>query len=89
MRVWVEDELSEISLINQILEVSSEGTTFDGGMTYHVIEGAIILISGSFQVLCKQSSRASDQRLIFDGVEHMAYGNSEWNYVGLYRAVLV
>jgi len=47
----VEDELLEISLINQILEVSSEGPTFDGGMTHPIVEGALIPGSGSLQVL--------------------------------------
>ena len=44
----VEDELSEISLINQILEVS-EGPAFDDGITHPVMEGAIIQDSGPFR----------------------------------------
>ena len=46
----VEDELSEISLINQILEVSSESLAFDGEMTHPVIED-VIPGSGSIRVL--------------------------------------
>ena len=75
----VEDELSEISLINQILEVSSEGPTFDSEMTHPVMEGAVILESGSLWVLRERSSWAPDLRLVFDGVEHMIDGNPKWN----------
>jgi len=75
----VEDELSEISLINQILEVSSEGPTFDGEMTHPVMEGAVILEFGSLWVLRERSSWAPDLRLVFDGVEHMIDGNPKWN----------
>jgi len=39
----VKDELSEISLINQILEVSSEGPIVDGEMAHPVMEGTYSL----------------------------------------------
>ena len=42
-----EDELSEISLINQILYLLLEGPIFDGGMTHPVMKGAVITGSGS------------------------------------------
>ena len=71
----VEDELSEISLIDQILKVSSESPAFNGGMTYPIVEGAVIPGSGSLRVLRERSSRAPDQRLVFDGVEHMVDEN--------------
>ena len=38
---------SEISLINQILEVTSEGPTVDSEMAYTFIEGAVLLESRS------------------------------------------
>jgi len=75
----IEDELSEISLINQILEVSSEGPAYNGGMTHPVMEGAVILGSRSLRVLRERSSQTPDPRLVFDGVEHMLDENPEWN----------
>jgi len=57
----VENELSEISLINQILEVSLDGSAFDGGINHLVMEGAVISGFGSLRVLREQSSRAPDQ----------------------------
>ena len=41
----VEDELSEISLINQVLEVSSEDSALDGRVTHPVVEGVVLLRS--------------------------------------------
>ena len=76
---WVEDELSEISLINQILGVSSEGLALDGGMTHTVTKSALILGFESLRVLRERSSWAPDPRLVFDDIEHMIDGNPEWN----------
>ena len=75
----IADELSEISLINQFLEVSTEGPTFDGGMTHPVMKGAVIPRSGSLRVLQERSSRAPDPMLVFDGVKHIVDRNLEWN----------
>ena len=75
----VEDELSEISLINQILGVSSEGLALDGGMTHPVMKSALIPGFESLRVLRERSSWVPDPRLVLDGVEHMIDGNPEWN----------
>ena len=70
-----EDQLSKISLINQILEVSSEGLTVDGEMAHLVMEGAVLTGSSCLRVLLEQSTRAPDPRLVFDGVKHMVDEN--------------
>jgi len=62
---WVEDELSEISLINQILEVPSQGPTFDGGMAHPVMEGALVLESVFLRVLPERSGGTPDPGLVF------------------------
>ena len=55
-------------MINQILEMPSEGATVDGEMAHPVIEGTVLHGSRSLRVLRERSSRASDPRLIFDSV---------------------
>jgi len=85
----VEDELYEISLINQILEVSSEGLTADDEMAHPVMKGAKLPRSGSLRVLRERSTRSPDPRLVFDGIKHMVDGNPEWNKVRLCSAVPV
>ena len=85
----VDNELSEIFLINEILEMSLEGPKLDSRMTHPVMEGAIIPESESHRILRKRSSWVLDPRLIFDGVEHMIDKNPEWNYFELYNAVFV
>jgi len=71
---WIEDKLSEISLINQVLEVSSEGT-LDDGVTHPVIEGAVLLRSWSLWVLRERLCETPDPGLVFDGVKHVIDGN--------------
>ena len=85
----VEDELSEISLINQILKISSKGSTVDVEMAHPVMEDAVLPRSGSLRVLRERSTRAPGHpSLVFDGVKHIVDGNPEWK-VGLCGIILI
>jgi len=67
----VEDELSEISLINQVLEVSSEDSALDGRVTHPVVEGVVLLRSWSLRVLRERSCGMPDLGLVFNGIKHV------------------
>jgi len=75
----VEDELSKISLINQVLEVSLEGfDTRRWGSPYHRVRHNTPR-SWSFQILLERSCGTPNPGLVFDGINHVADRNPEWD----------
>ena len=70
----VEDELSEISLIYQILKVSLESSTVHCAVAYPFVEGATVRRSRPFWVRWERSSRTLNPWLVLDRIEDVIDG---------------
>jgi len=80
----VEDELSEISFIDQVMKVLSEGATVKCEAAHPILEGTVVSRSRFLQILWERSAQAPDPKLVFDGVDDVVDRYPEWNAVRLY-----
>ena len=67
-RLGSEDILLEEAMLNEFLQVPSEGPTVDGFVSLALVLGAIFLRSGERRIMLGWF-RLSGPRLIFEGIE--------------------
>jgi len=78
----VEDELSDILFIDQVLKVLSEGATVHCEVAIPIVESTVVSGPRSLRVLRERSVWTSNPRLVFDDIEDMIDWYSEGNKVG-------
>ena len=64
--------------MDQVLKMSSEGSTVHREVTPPFVEGTIVSGSGSSQIRWKRPSRAPDLSLVLDRIEDVMMGTLNW-----------
>ena len=79
----VENEFSEVSFVDQVPKVPSEGSTIHYEITSPFTEGTIVSRSRLCWVRWEGSGQTPDPKMVFDGIEDLIDRYSEWGKVEL------